>query len=271
MSRKAIQKIVNKFYKQFKDGCKKITKDFDKEELHQLRVIYKKLRALTRLLTAIKQEDRFSFSKKIKKLYHIAGCVRDYQLQYDRISKTAPTAGPKPYLRFLKKSIRSFEKDFVSISIKKKFKETKEDLKQLMSPAITADLFQLFFNQQWNLVQAIVRQQHFSDENLHSIRKCIKDIHYNLDIYTASISTILPSYFPVKNIQHMKSLLDVLGDHQDLHKALELLGAKLVEQYNAAEQKQLADIKLMLMAEKLELKKQAVSKLKKEFIFKEQR
>lgn len=270
MIRKAVNKTVDKLYKRFSQQCQKFTKDFGKDELHELRVNYKKLRAAARMLMAAKSGERFGFPKKIKQLYHIAGCVRDYQLQYERILKVAPDNKPKTYLQFLKKSIRSFEKKYISIDVKRKLEKTKAELKQLLPSEITANVFELFFNQQWNTVQAIVIQQHFTDNHLHSIRKCIKDIQYNMDIYKSSIATILPSSFPVKNIQLIKSLLNLLGDHQDLHRALELLSPQLVEKFHEQEQKQLTGIRLILMSEKLELKKLAVSKLKKEFTFKEQ-
>ena len=267
MSRKTLQKITNDFYRQFSQLLKKVSADFDKDDIHQLRVNYKKFRAFTRLLFSNTQGYGFKFSKKIKLVYHTGGCIRDYQLQQDRIKKMSNLRNlPSGYVSFLKKSIHRFQNKFAGINYKKAVAKNNKRLAESLPPAISPELFEFFFKQQWNLIQAIVNQQSFTDEHLHSIRKYLKDIHYNQELYSGLFTKTANLVFPVKDIQQVKILLELLGDHQDLRRALDLLNARVLKRFDINEQKKLANIKLLLTAEKLELKKQSVDRLKKTFI-----
>lgn len=267
MSRKTPQKITNDFYRHLTRLLKKVSTDFDKEDLHQLRVNYKKFRAFTRLLFFNSQDKRFKFSKKIKLLYHTGGCIRDYQLQQDRIKKLSKMKHlPHGYISFLKRSIHSFQNKFAGISYKKAISKNKNRLAESLPLPVSPELFGLFFKQQWSLIHAIVKQQSFTDEHLHGIRKYLKDIHYNQELYCGLFTKTDNLVFPVKDIQQVKTLLELLGDHQDLRRALDLLNARVLKRFGIDEQKKLASIKLLLTAEKLALKKQVVDLLKKAFI-----
>lgn len=267
MSRKTITKITRDFYRQLSHLLKKVSAGFGKDDLHELRVSFKKFRAFTRLLFTNTQDYRFKFSKKIKLLYRTGGCIRDYQLQQARIKKLSNMHDrPHAYISFLKKSIHSFQNRFAGIEYKKAVSKNKKRLTESLPAVISPELFELFFKQQWNLIQAIVKQQSFTDEHLHSIRKYLKDIHYNQELYSGLFTKTVGLVFPVKDIQQVKMLLDLLGDHQDLRRALDLLNARMLKRFDIVEQKKLAGIKLLLAAEKLELKKQAVEKLKNAFV-----
>lgn len=264
MGRETPQKITNDFYRQFSHLLKKVAAGFGKEDLHELRVRFKKFRAFTRLLFSNTQDHRFKFSKKIKLLYHTGGCIRDYQLQRARIKKLSNISDrPHAYISFLKKSIHSFQNRFAGIEYKKAVSKNKKRLSESLPAAISPELFELFFKQQWNLIQAIVKQQSFTDEYLHNIRKYLKDIHYSQELYNELFTKKVSQVLPVKDIQQVKMLLDVLGDHQDLRRALDLLNARVLKRFGIDEQKKLAGIKLLLTDEKLALKKQVVDILKK--------
>lgn len=262
MNRKLIKKIINRLYEKLKKALASVSDDYDAERLHQFRVSYKKFRAFIRLLVLHSGSDTINIPKKLKELYHIGGYIRDMQLQEERISNI--TDHPKAYLRLLRKKCKRQKLKFKSLLTKSVIEKSNGRVLKLLPRSLPAAALKLFVAQKWSEVLSIVKENSFDDDHLHSIRKELKDIFYNIEIYKNEKGLKLPrGNFNGKGEKYVKQLLEELGDHQDKHRAIELLTMQDTKKNEP--QKEMLEIKVTLAAEKLQLKEMLVMKLKEDF------
>src|ERR1700744_2501723 len=90
MKKGKVNATIRKQVKQIKRYCRDIAEDFDKDAVHDMRVAVKTLRSFLRLLHMNIHKPQLKISKKLKRLYHIAGAIRDAQLELETIKKEQP-------------------------------------------------------------------------------------------------------------------------------------------------------------------------------------
>ena len=80
MKREALEQVVDKHISNIEKHSNKLPGSFEEEDIHDLRLNYKKVRAFMRLLQVEKDASRLHIPDKLRSLYHHCGTVRDWQL-----------------------------------------------------------------------------------------------------------------------------------------------------------------------------------------------
>jgi len=108
---------------------------------------------------------------------------------------------------------------------------------------------------------------HFSDDNIHAIRKNLKDLLYNLKEYAGVEHTILSvSIWKGKDESFFIKLLDELGSFQDKCTAIALLKSYWLNCLNKYNRELLERIKNVWIKDKVNMKRLLVKKLKTDIV-----
>ena len=266
MNRTQIKGITNKHYSKLKKHIKKIAEDFDMEAIHQFRVEYKKLRALLRMLS--QQEEttgEIKISNTLKEVYSISGSIRDLQLQQHRIVEATKQEQKKPqaYLTLLQKEMDSPKPELSEILLRNSINAGKKKTDAGIPAEFPLNSFKNFVRQKWAVVHAIIRSGNFSDDNVHLVRKNLKDLFYNLKLYKGTDHEILSKIIlKGKDEQYFNQLLEELGSFQDKCTAIALLKSYWLIRLNTYNRELLERIKKIWIRDKIRMKQLLVKKLK---------
>ncbi|MDO9375423.1 MAG: CHAD domain-containing protein [Ferruginibacter sp.] len=213
---------------ELKNYANKTAPDFALEDIHHFRTNTKKLRSVLRL----NGHDKKLLGHKFLKLYHIAGDLRNAQVMLAALAKKGDRLpGLSLWLStYIGHQVQAWDKHYsdnifikAGHSVLGQQKETL-DLEGLRS----------FFKAHVSEVASIAKAAAPADEELHTIRKRIKDLVYVRqwcrhnwpDGWAATRRFSLTALQP---------LADVAGDYNDQRTGLDLLAAYLAyEQKNAA-------------------------------------
>jgi CHAD domain-containing protein len=266
MNKGEIKNITDKYYGRLKKHMKTAAESFDAEAIHQFRVEYKKLRAFFRMLS--QGEDtggEIKILKKLKKAYNISGSIRDLQLQQQRITEAAKMEPKKPqaYLTLLEKEIDKLKPELLDIISENPVEQSKKKTDAAVPYEFSDLQFNLFIKKKQANITAIIASGHFGDDNIHAIRKDLKDLFYNLKSYggvqhTGSSLNILNG----KDEKYFDLLLNKLGGFQDKCTALALLKSYWVNSLNTYNRELLERIKKTWIKEKVNMKQLLIKKLK---------
>lgn len=203
-----------------------IAPDFDEDTIHQFRVAVKKLRAFVRLIQTADDTVDFKLSKKFKSLYQAAGGVRDEQMHLIRaVQHTAPPL-PADYTLWLAHRISLAEQDWHEVYDFKTLKKTTKNIRNIISGSISIPDLEQYFTERLNAMEAILLQTDIEDEDLHTIRKHVKDLQHTVRICETHWPKALEA---LKAFQWKKleTLGKKAGDYNDERNALENLEAYL--------------------------------------------
>lgn len=214
----------------------------DSEDIHQLRVTYKKLRALLRMANATGHKK--DIQHVLKKLYAAAGVIRnlqihhqtasDYFLQYNTL--------PENYMQHIQQEITegiyAFNKAFKRVSFSRAHKLVRRHLpKKLRREELV----------KWHTANTDAIQtaagSPAEDEQIHEVRKHIKDL-----LYTESY---------ISSANNYKEMADLLGDYVDSCVLLTLLD-KYLANASPDEMMLLANARQHWEADKMRLKEKAM-------------
>lgn len=213
-----------------------IRKKMDPEAIHQIRVEYKKLRAFLRMLSSSPSvTHEINVPKKLKRLYSVCGEIRDLQLQQEQIKEIRKDIPGKahPYQKALKRQIDHLTSKLHALLDKKPATSGKRKTMRDIPDLFTVQDFKRYTRRQWTSVRSILHSKNRTDDDLHTIRKWMKDLFYNLKICNGADLRLLQKS-ALKNMDEsmISSLLDELGDFQDRSTALSLLNNYWLNRFN---------------------------------------
>jgi len=270
MNQEQIKHITNNHYRKLKKHFKHIIHGFDAETIHQFRVEYKKLRAFLRMISQQHEaEGEIKISKKLKKGYNISGSIRDLQLQLQRILEATKQELKKPqaYLSLLQKEIDKLKPELSEIFLNNPIAESKKKTEASIPDEFSLNSFRNFILKKWGAIYAIILSGHFSDDNIHAIRKSLKDLFYNLKIYEGVEHELLSlSIWKGKDEQYFNKLIDELGSFQDKCTAIALLKSYWLNSVNKYNRELLERIKKGWIKDKVSMKQLLIKKLKTDIV-----
>lgn len=261
MKRAYLAAVIRKHGKRIKQYGEQLPGSFESETIHELRVEYKKLRAFIRLLQMDADARHLAMPADIKTVYHAAGTVRDLQLFLPQALLQSEN-GPVPlpgYLQYLQQRLFKAKEILV---------KTIEDLKggKLIGnithelPASLEDAaIRRFIHRKVAAVQVILLALE-KDQELHTIRKQLKDIIYNIKIFDSDWGIS----FPVTAWRSEKRLNDtaaMLGDFNDRCIALSFLSESITDPLPESERTGLRQWRATLLQEKEVFKQQLIEQL----------
>lgn len=185
------------------------------EDIHELRVEYKKLRAFVRLVMLDKAAGDLKLPGKLKSLYHAAGNVRDLQLFIKQINTYALDGHQtlSHYTKLLHDSLFADKETLVKEIEKAGFDKISKSLLDELPSSLDDDTTRKFVHRKVAAIRLILLAVE-TEKELHTIRKELKDITYNIKIFQSDWG--LP--FPVTAWKSEKQLNDMttkLGDFND--------------------------------------------------------
>lgn len=266
MNRELIKHITNNHYKKLKKLINEVVSGFDIEAIHQFRVEYKKLRAFLRMIPhGSDTTGKIKISGKLKKIYNISGRIRDLQLQRQRIRQATKQELEKPeaYLSLLQLEIEKLKPELIEISLEESVNQSRKKTNAAIPDKLPSDNFRNFARQKWVAVYEIILSGNFSDDNIHAIRKTLKDLFYNLKLYEGVEKELLSQgLWKEKVDSFFNEFLDELGNFQDKRTAIALLKYYKLNSLNKYNRELLERIKKRWLKDKVSMKQLLVKKLK---------
>ena len=102
------------------------------------------------------------------------------------------------------------------VRCKKSFVQQAEKTNSILPEQFTAETLRYFFLQKMEAIRLVTEKGRFEDDELHTIRKSIKDILYVSDVYTEDIKSTLPLLFWAEGErERLKTLAQDLGKYND--------------------------------------------------------
>jgi CHAD domain-containing protein len=245
--------------KKIRKHYKRTVKNFDRGAVHQFRVEVKKLRALNRLLFYNKRGKALKIPESINGLYKCTGNIRNLQLQEERVVHFAfkSNAWPKSYISFLGSRQQKLRKEAGKYKHEepvnsRETKRTTNGMKRLGKKKIRAYVFH-----QSIILQSLLLIEHFEDDDLHQLRKFLKDILYNWKRIKMFIIPLLPFLFQKK--KDINAFTVLLGEFQDVCIALKFLEHEFYPYSSTSEEFMLVNFREELELQKLDLRKRILN------------
>ena len=174
---------------------------------------------------------------------------------------------PDSYLNLLQKESDLLKEELLKIVTTKAVAYNYKKTSALLPDKFSIKKFRNFLQQQWDIIDAIILCERLSDENIHSIRKNLKDIFFNLTIYEKTKHGILiNSIWRGKDAAYYSTLLTELGNSHDIFTCISLIRIKLVKDLNKQNLEQLNKIKKVWQKQKATIKKTLITRLKTELL-----
>ena len=264
MKQDEIIKLFDKRFKRIRKHYSGLLKDFDVEEIHFFRLEIKKLRAFIRLVNiSLPGKNTIKINKKVKSFYNATGNIRNLQLHQQRINQFCNgLLLPKPtaYLQALHKGEMTQKQKAKQLAKKISFDQFRKKALNSVHNKLKARPAQAFIIQKKLELFELVSRQYYHDEELHDIRKTLKDLQYDWTYIASFAPLILPAFFAKgKNIEN---ITNQLGTYHDLCMALYFFGPLYTDQIaNKPEKATLQILKQQLEWRKEEMKKEACQSL----------
>jgi len=262
LDRLSQEQVIEKFSGQLEKNTERIPGHFKEKDVHDWRVDYKKLRAYLRMITASVPGHMPHMTKEFKKIYKSAGSIRELQL-YLELIKSLPGNNIEKipvYNSLLQKQLFAAKEEFIKRT--DIFSFEKELARWLVMPPdyLTVDIVKKFLQHRITAMRLIMLSPD-SDKSLHSLRKHLKDIIYNIRVFTVNWG--IP--FPViawKSEKKLNELADELGNYNDRCTILNFVQSDYIDQLPADEKDIILDLNTQWLREKKEQQEQIIMKLK---------
>jgi CHAD domain-containing protein len=217
MNAAATGKIIRLRFRRLKRYYTSIGKEMGMEDIHHFRVEVKKLRAFLRMLQTA-SGHKLKIPGALKQMYGKAGAVRDLQLHRETIKERHDkhTTMPAPHLKHVSREITGAVKDLKKTMHPGLLRLARSKIEKKIPAGLSAAAIHDFYDQKLAAVRDIVSAGKFSDRQLHTIRKYLKDILYNAKTFETDLSCRYPvRVWNRKMEKYYTALTDELGKFQD--------------------------------------------------------
>lgn len=221
MKRQALEDVVTRYIEQIEKHSDRVPGNFDKEDIHDLRVGYKKIRAFLRLLQLQKDSGNLQMPIELRAVYQTSGKVRDLQLFLVQIGNAINVASLPVYCKCCNQQLFANKEQAVKAIEDIQFKKVIHSIKKELPGHLQPETLRKFMQQKMAAIHIVLLVADH-EEHLHTIRKHLKDIIYVIRIYEHD----LEASFPIQEYTNEKQLSDMaarLGDFNDCCIAVSLL------------------------------------------------
>jgi CHAD domain-containing protein len=177
MKRQELKQVTGRYTGQVKKYSCQIPGAFALEDIHDLRVAYKKLRAWLRLLQG--GVGAVCMPAALKNLYRAAGTVRDEQLLLHMISTLVMPQQPLPvFTQYIQCRLFADKEQLVKAIEHIHFKEVQNTIHQSLPANWQHEVMHKFIQVKTAAIRLTLLAG-VDDKGLHTSRKHLKDIIYN--------------------------------------------------------------------------------------------
>jgi CHAD domain-containing protein len=223
MKRKALEDVVIKHISGIEKHSNRLPGSFDQEDIHDLRVGYKKIRAFLRLLQLEKNGGDLHIPDKLKAVYQICGEVRDMQLFLAELHAigVAPQL-PASLTRWHQQLFTCKEQTVAAIEAVQ-FKKLRDIITKDLPGQLHDETITKFMHQKIAAIHIVLLVAD-SETDLHTIRKQLKDVIYTIRRFEQDWGIPFPAA-AWKSEQDLSDMASSLGDFNDRCIAISLLQA----------------------------------------------
>ena len=254
-----IAAILNLFQNKLVKTIASIQLPNNTKAIHDARVIYKKIRAINRLV----QIEKSISKKKIHQVYQLMGNIRELQIVKSKFKKEKkiPANIKTQIIEQLQQQEKYFQKKLIRYPIHNcianYFKKNSNQFNKNYP-----NIYPLqFISNKLITVQSIVQLENISNTQIHEIRKILKDVMYVIQLHQNKNYKIkIPLNFVNDKLELINGVLKDLGKFQDNCNALQVLNL-----LKFSSKQSLENIKLKWQKDNLAYKKKLIKKLKKYF------
>jgi CHAD domain-containing protein len=220
MDQDQIKYLLKKKIKSIKHYCRKIDKGFNQEDIHDFRVEVKKLRSFLKVLRLCDNNYKLRLPKRFKRLYQIAGAVRDAQLEYDKLSEKENEL-PR-YISKLKHLIIIQEQEWKKHYTPKTIHKLEKRLLDIEYPTLDLDTIISFYKKKIDQITTLSHNEDPSFIQVHNLRKQIKDLLYVAKLTKKELKGA-GEYSISLPMKELDNLAKIIGDFNDKRNTLEHL------------------------------------------------
>lgn len=254
-----IKELIGEHLHQLKKSASEIDEGFEEEAIHTFRVEVKKLRALLRLLATHYDHVPTSFSRNFRDIYHATGHLRDAQLMKGRWHERREPDFPE-LMDWLEEQAGDYKKEWKKHKTADILDALEDKLHGMEYGHLDTDDAKHFFGSRIRFIKEQLALRHLNDEELHDIRKKLKDMQYVEKLFSAhwpdGHASIL--MFPLTDIQR---LADAAGKYNDMRIALEILDSFEEDAYKIDDGETLIALKLNWLERKFVQRQQLMEDL----------
>lgn len=225
MNKEELLQEIRKRVEQLKVYAEGILSRKEAEDTHQFRVTFKKLRALLRCAHVEKDAKQLPAYNALKERYSAAGVVRDLWLYNNSLVSIFRREGitNAQYNKLLTQRTEEAEQNQLSLLSGFSFDQLIEELAGIMPGGLSGDANEDYINEQISAAQALIKTD-ATDEELHTIRKHLKDLMYDQRYLVDDKGKNL-----LDHKAELKKITDLLGDYNDRRVMIEKLDAAVHE------------------------------------------
>lgn len=231
MKTKKIQRIVGEYLDDIADAAEDVAEGFDEEVIHVLRVNVKRLRAFLRCYRMFTGGAKPLLPRMLKEVYEAAGEIRDMQLM---LGSASIAALPQVYRVAIEQRVAAAKDKWKDVYDAGKLGKKMNKLRAYNYKALPPFMPAEYIKSRLAQVAELRDPGPGSDEDLHTVRKQVKDIIYiarlvNQRWLRASVAI---EHLPLQKLEKMAHLL---GEFNDTRQVKMLLGKTRVKGALAAD------------------------------------
>jgi CHAD domain-containing protein len=221
MKKEQLEEVIKKRLRRMEALCAQIPVNYDIEDIHDLRVEYKKLRALIRLLKEEEDTEKLKVPGKLKSLYEAGGPVRDLQLFLPLLAPHFEQQPTRQYLYKLDQKLEEAKNNLEYAIGRTSYEKAGESILSNLPKSLRTETVKKFVQNKITAVQGgLLAIRH--DEDLHTIRKQLKDLVYNIKTYRNDFKMSFPVNLG-NTEEDLNHAVTLLGNYNDLCFALTFL------------------------------------------------
>ncbi|OQP51020.1 hypothetical protein A4H97_04170 [Niastella yeongjuensis] len=248
MKREALEQVVEKHINYIEKHSTKLPGAFEEEDIHDLRVNYKKVRAFLRLVQLEKEAGQLHIPDKLKSLYHHCGTVRDWQLFMAKIYEEGIAEKLPDCLHRWHRQVLTYKEQTVHAIETMHFKRMLQGIIKELPRQLQEDTVKQFMHQKIAAIHILLLAAD-NEKDLHSIRKQIKDIIYCIRIFEKDRDMPL-SFQGFMSEKDLNDMASSLGDFNDQCLAISLLQPSYINKCNDEEQHILRNLQMHWLHQK---------------------
>lgn len=242
MQSKAITEVIEQHFNSLRKLTRKVVVSFDRQAIHQLREEMKKLRAFLHLLDTEEDGKDLRIRRRLKSFNGYIGIIRNMQLQEHLMQELIPgnTQSIEPYLRHLKSEMQLWKKEIMKLTFDHlDFDEERDALLKQVPRELSKLSVKKFLRRKTHEIESLVILRPVKENNLHELRKILKDLLYNWPYVKSEAETALP--FEMNSHDRLETLAGILGTYGDQCAALDLLQPGYIEKVPDARGRELLE------------------------------
>ncbi len=259
MRKGRIKHIIRRSTNGVSELCAEVGKDFDKESIHKFRVAVKSLRSFLRLQKMHTGNKKIKLTKKFKRLYDIAGTIREAQLELQFMEHKP--ALPHYTAQLHNKIILSKE-DWKQCYSAKVIEKLDKKLTSYKYKKMPPEALAKFFESCTGYISQLGNSSAPTDSEIHDTRKKIKDILYTSKLASKQWKAASDTVTPINELDTLSDLIGNYNDERIIMSHIKEFPTKDMDPVEKSNLKQLKDRE----AKKLRKKKAALLQATRKYI-----